>query len=56
LSARFAEPWVGADFDLRIILSIYQGFPFRVWVMGTWRFGSDGRLKKIIIEKQTDGL
>jgi hypothetical protein len=56
LTPRFAEKWIGPDFDVRIILSIYQGLPFKVWVIGTWRFGSDGLLKNIIVEKQVDAL
>lgn len=56
LTLRFSEEWIGSNFDIRIIMTIYQGFPFKVWVIGTWRFGNDGTLKNIIIKKEADAV
>ena len=56
LAPRFEEPWIGSNFDLRLTLSIYQGFPFKVWVIATWRFNRSGTLTDIMVQKQADAL
>ena len=57
LSARFSEKWLNSEtLDIRIVVSIHQGLPFRVWTTATWQFGRDGSLKEIVIKKHADGL
>jgi hypothetical protein len=38
LTPRFSEKWIGSDFDVPIILTIYHRFPFKVWVIGDMAF------------------
>lgn len=56
LSDRFSEPWIGDSLGLTILVSKYRGFPFKVWVISTWKLSKDGKLIEIVVSKQRDGI